>query len=41
MAFPARNTILMGDGDQIEVCPKYMKKVKSVKVGKVFIDNQI
>ena len=38
---PARNTILMGDGDQIEVCPKYVKKVKSVKVGKVFIDNQI
>ncbi len=38
---PARNTILMGDGDQIEVCPKYIKKVKSVKVGKVFIDNQI
>jgi len=38
---PARNTLLMGDGDQIEVCPKYVKKVKSVKVGKVFIDNQI
>jgi ribonuclease J len=38
---PARNTILMGDGDQIEICPKYLKKVKSVKVGKVFIDNQI
>ena len=38
---PARNTILMGDGDQIELCPKYVKKVKSVKVGKVFIDNQI
>lgn len=37
----ARNIILMGDGDQIEVCPKYMKKVKNVKVGKVFIDNQI
>ncbi len=38
---PARNTLLMGDGDQIEICPKYVKKVKSVKVGKVFIDNQI
>ena len=37
----ARNTLLMGDGDQIEICPKYVKKVKSVKVGKVFIDNQI
>jgi ribonuclease J len=30
----------MSDGDQIEVCPKYMKKVKSVKTGKVFVDNQ-
>ncbi len=38
---PAKNTLLMGDGDQIEVCPKYVRKVKSVKVGKVFIDNQI
>jgi len=38
---PARNILLMGDGDQIELCPKYMKKVKSVKTGKVFIDNQI
>ena len=32
--------MLMSDGDQIEVCPKYMKKVKSVKTGKVFVDNQ-
>ena len=38
---PSRNILLMSDGDQIEVCPKYMKKVKSVKTGKVFIDNQI
>ena len=38
---PARNILLMSDGDQIEICPKYVKKVKSVKTGKVFIDNQI
>ncbi len=38
---PARNILLMGDGDQIEICPKYVKKVKSVKTGKVFIDNQV
>lgn len=31
----------MSDGDQIEICPKYVKKVKSVKTGKVYIDNQI
>jgi ribonuclease J len=35
-----KNIVLMSDGDQIEVCPKYMKKVKSVKTGKVFVDNQ-
>ncbi|EAK0827112.1 ribonuclease J [Campylobacter fetus] len=36
-----RNTYLMSDGDQIEVCQKYIKRVKTVKTGKVFIDNQI
>ncbi|MDD3323985.1 MAG: ribonuclease J [Sulfurospirillaceae bacterium] len=36
-----KNIVLMSDGDQIELCSKYMKKVKSVKTGKVFIDNQI
>lgn len=35
-----RNIILMEDGDQIEVCPTYMKKIRSVKTGKLFIDNQ-
>ncbi len=35
-----KNIVLMSDGDQIEVCSKYMKKVKSVKTGKVFVDNQ-
>lgn len=36
-----RNIVLMSDGDQIEVCAKYIKKIKTVKTGKVFIDNQI
>jgi ribonuclease J len=36
-----RNCLIMEDGDQIEVCGKYIKKVKTVKTGKVFIDNQI
>jgi ribonuclease J len=38
---PSRNILLMSDGDQIELCPKYIKKVKTIKTGKVFIDNQI
>ncbi len=38
---PERNIYLMSDGDQVELCSKYIKKVKSVKTGKVFIDNQI
>lgn len=36
-----KNIFLMEDGDQIEVNPNYMKKVRSVKNGKTFIDNQI
>jgi ribonuclease J len=35
-----RNILLMNDGDQIEIAPKYMRKVRTVKTGKVFIDNQ-
>lgn len=35
-----RNILLMSDGDQVEITPKYLKKVKSVKTGKSFIDNQ-
>ncbi len=35
-----RNIILMSDGDQVEITPKYIKKVKTVKVGKRYIDNQ-
>ncbi len=30
----------MRDGDTIEIHPKYMKKVKHVKSGKIYIDNQ-
>lgn len=36
-----KNCLIMEDGDQIEVCTKYIKKVRSIKTGKVFIDNQI
>ena len=36
-----KNIYLMNDGDQMEVCEKYLKRVKTVKTGKVFIDNQI
>jgi ribonuclease J len=38
---PSKNILLMEDGDQIEICTEYIKKVKSVKTGKIFIDNQI
>ncbi|TQR31380.1 ribonuclease J [Campylobacter sp. MIT 99-7217] len=36
-----RNVYLMSDGDQIELCQKYMKRIRTVKTGKVFVDNQI
>ncbi len=36
-----RNTYIMSDGEQVEVTPKYLKKVKTVKTGKVYIDNQL
>ena len=35
-----RNILLMSDGDQVEITPKYLKKVKTVKTGKTYIDNQ-
>jgi len=35
-----KNILLMNDGDQVEITTKYIKKVKSVKVGKSYIDNQ-
>ncbi|WP_200762950.1 ribonuclease J [Nitrosophilus alvini] len=38
---PEKNIFLMQDGDQIELTPKYIKKVKSIRTGKTYIDNQI
>ncbi len=36
-----KNILLMSDGDQVELSPKYMKKVGTVKTGKTYIDNQM
>lgn len=36
-----RNIYLMEDGDQVEVAHNYLRKVRSVKTGKVYIDNQV
>jgi ribonuclease J len=36
-----KNILLMQDGDQIEVSPRHIKKLKTVKTGKVYIDTQI
>lgn len=38
---PEKNIYLMSDGDQVEVCQKYIKRVKTVKTGKIFVDNQV
>ncbi len=35
-----RNILLMSDGDQVELTAKYLKKVKTIKTGKTYIDNQ-
>jgi ribonuclease J len=35
-----RNILLMSDGDQVEITTKYIKKVKTIKTGKSYIDNQ-
>lgn len=37
---PERNIYIMNDGDTVEVAPKYMRKVKTVRTGKTYIDNQ-
>jgi len=37
----SKNILLMSDGDQIEVSPKFLKKVGTVKTGKTYIDNQM
>jgi len=34
-----RNTYILSDGEQIEIAPKYLKKVRTVKTGKTYIDN--
>lgn len=36
-----KNIYLMSDGDQVEVSSGYMKRVKTVKTGKIYVDNQI
>ncbi|WP_104721236.1 ribonuclease J [Helicobacter mesocricetorum] len=36
-----KNIYLMEDGDQIEIAHNYLRKVRSVKTGKTYIDNQI
>ncbi len=36
-----RNIYLMEDGDQMEVAYNYLRKVRSVKTGKTYIDNQV
>ena len=38
---PEKNIFLMSDGDQVELTPKYIKKVKTVRTGKAYIDNQL
>lgn len=36
-----KNIYLMNDGDQMELCERYLKRARTVKTGKTFIDNQI
>jgi len=36
-----KNIFVMEDGEQWEITPKKVRKVKNVKVGKIYIDNQI
>ena len=36
-----RNIHVLSDGEQIELTPKYLKKVKTVKTGKIFVDNML
>ncbi|MBI3873527.1 MAG: ribonuclease J [Arcobacter sp.] len=35
-----RNVYILSDGEPIEITPKFMKKIKTVKTGKTYIDNQ-
>ena len=36
-----RNIYLIEDGDQMEIAHNYLRKVRSVKTGKTYIDNQV
>ncbi|PZT47410.1 ribonuclease J [Helicobacter valdiviensis] len=36
-----KNIYLMEDGDQMEISHNYLRKVRSVKTGKTYIDNQV
>jgi ribonuclease J len=36
-----RNIYVLSDGEQIELTPKYLKKIKTVKTGKVYVDNMM
>ncbi|PAF52432.1 ribonuclease J [Helicobacter sp. 13S00477-4] len=38
---PEKNIYLMEDGDQVEVNPGYIRKVRTIKSGKTYIDNQM
>ncbi|MEO1942511.1 MAG: ribonuclease J [Campylobacterales bacterium] len=38
---PEENIFIMEDGEQWEITPKRVRKVGKVKVGKIFIDNQL
>ncbi len=35
------NTLLIDDGDTVDISSRHMKKVKTVRTGKTFIDNQM
>ncbi|MDQ1339595.1 MAG: ribonuclease [Campylobacterota bacterium] len=36
-----KNTLLIDDGDTIEITSRHMKKIKTVRIGKTYIDNQM
>jgi len=41
VGIPEENIFVMEDGEQWEITPKRIRKVKNVQVGKIYIDNQI
>lgn len=36
-----KNTLLIDDGDTVEISSRSMKKIKTVRIGKTYIDNQM